>query len=108
MYHYCIIDVVVRLVNGPTQYEGRVEVYYNGQWGTMCDDGWDLNDAQAVCRELGFDRAISASIGAFYGQGNGRIWLSGVNCVGTEFTIGDCSHGGWGNVNCISMVKMLV
>ena len=92
--------MTVRLVNGSTEYDGRVEVYYNGEWGTVCDDGWDLNDAQAVCNELGFGKAVGAKHNAFYGQGSGQIWLDGVNCVGTESMITSCLHGGWGSHNC--------
>ena len=92
---------VVRLVNGSTQYEGRVEVQYNGEWGTVCDDGWDLNDAQVVCRQLGFGTAIAARDNAYYGQGSGQIWLEELNCTGTELTIENCSHNGWGNEDCL-------
>ena len=66
----------------------------------MCDDGWDLNDAQVVCSELGYGQPVAARHGAFYGQGSGQIWLDNVNCVGTEGTIGNCSHRGWGIENC--------
>ena len=90
----------VRLVDGPTNHEGRVEVYHNGVWGTVCDDGWDWNNAQVVCSELDLGYAVSAIPGAFYGQGSGQIWLNDVNCVGTELTIVNCSHSGWGSHNC--------
>ena len=96
----CHCFVTVRLVNGSTEYEGRVEVYHNGVWGTVCDDEWDLNDAQAICNELGFGKAVAATHNAFYGQGSGQIWLDDVNCVGTESMIESCSHGGWGSHNC--------
>ena len=92
MYNLNIYIYAVRLVNGSTQYEGRVEVHYNGEWGTVCDDGWDSNDAQVVCRQLGFGPAIEARDNAFYGQGSGQIWLDGVSCTGTELTIQNCSH----------------
>ena len=96
MYYF-----VVRLVDGPTKYEGRVEVYHNGEWGTVCDDGWDLNDAQVVCNELGFGKAIAVRHSAFYGKGRGKkIWLDDVDCVGTEWTIGNCLHQGWNAHNC--------
>ena len=93
-------EVPVRLVNGPTEYEGRVEVYYNGTWGTVCDYGWDINDAEVVCRQLNFGPAIAANSSAAYGQGSGTIWLLDLNCVGTESNIGHCSHRRWGVYYC--------
>ena len=90
----------VRLVGGHTKYEGRVEVYHNGEWGTVCDNGWDLNDAQVVCNQVDLGIGAAVRYNGFYGEGNGRIWLDNVNCVGTELNIGNCSHGGWGIENC--------
>ena len=70
-----------------------MEVYHNGEWGTVCDNGWDLNDAQVVCRELGLSEATNAVHNAFYGEGSGQIWLENLDCVGTEWSIRNCSHG---------------
>ena len=85
----------VRLVNGRTQYEGRVEVYHIGEWGTIGDYNWNLKDAQVVCNELGYGTAIAATTDSYFGEGNGRTWLDNVYCAGTEWSIEDCSHSNW-------------
>ena len=90
----------VRLVGGSGPHEGRVEVLYNSTWGTVCDDFWDTTDAGVVCRELSYGGAQSAPPFATFGQGNGPIWLDDVTCSGSESSIQDCFHSGWGQHNC--------
>ena len=77
-----------------------MEVFYNGVWGTVCDDEWDINDAHVVCRSLGLAVATSAPSGANFGQGSGPIWLDNINCTGHEISIERCSNNGWGSHNC--------
>lgn len=60
---------LVRLRGGANIGEGRVEVLKNGQWGTVCDDGWNLASASVVCRELGYGSAKEAVSGGRQGQG---------------------------------------
>ncbi|XP_048727710.2 uncharacterized protein LOC125645867 [Ostrea edulis] len=96
-----INDIAIRLVGGQSPYEGRVEVYHIGVWGTVCDDAWDDNDAAVVCRSLGYPWESARSLCcANYGQGSGTIHLDDVQCSGTETDITQCSHNPWGSHNC--------
>ncbi|XP_028267902.1 putative DMBT1-like protein [Parambassis ranga] len=91
----------VRLAgSGSTWCSGRVEIFHNGSWGTVCDDGWDLNDAQAVCRQLDCGTALSAPHSASFGQGTAKIWLDDVDCSGSERSLLVCRHKRLGKHNC--------
>ena len=89
-------EILIRLVGGSLHDRGRVEVNYNGEWGTVCDDGWDDTDAGVVCRQLGFGSSGTAIGSAGFGQGSGPIWLNNVKCAGNESTLSECGHLGVG------------
>ena len=78
-----------------------MEIFYNGIWGTVCDDDWDMNDARVVCRQLGFPYVVSAPGSAHFGAGSGQIWLDNVGCSGSESSIVNCPHRGWSVENCL-------
>uniref|UniRef100_A0A8C7ATZ6 SRCR domain-containing protein n=1 Tax=Neovison vison TaxID=452646 RepID=A0A8C7ATZ6_NEOVI len=96
----CSDWLAVQLVEGSGRCSGRVEVYFEGIWHTVCDDFWDKKEAQVVCRQLGCGTAVSAPGEAHYGQGSGPILLDDVQCSGTEANLGQCSHAGWFIHNC--------
>ena len=126
MYHVdpnVTSDVVrVRLVNetgDELDEAGRVEVYYGGEWGSICGHSWDLADANVICRQLGYAHAIRAITYVyvhshtqwrkFYNfhryagyrySSTGPIWMDYISCNGTEMNIGECDFPGWGISSC--------
>ena len=80
-----------RLVGGRGDFEGRVEVKRSGEWQTLCGLLWDINDAEVLCWELGYEYAVSAVTGAGFGQGAGTVWEVGVACSGGESSISNCA-----------------
>ena len=91
----------VRLKGSSVPGSGRVEVFHNGEWGTVCDDSWDINDGHVVCRMMGYTHAFQVKTSATYGSGSGRIWLDEVQCNGNENTVSLCKHDPWGSHDCI-------
>ena len=90
----------LRLVDGNTRNQGRLEVFLNDEWGTVCDDSWDLEDALVACRQLGFPEATEATSGGSFGNGTGPILLDDVMCTGLENNLESCQHAGIGAHNC--------
>ena len=72
-----------------------MEVNYNGEWGTVCDDGWDDIDAGVVCRQLGFGPSGTAVYQAGFGAGTKSILLDNVMCTGSESVLTGCIHLGF-------------
>ena len=98
------IGYPVRLVGGATALlQGRVEVQYNGQWGTMCDDLFTAVDATVVCQQLGYFGVASVAPYLRFGAGPASmpIWLDDVGCLGTESYLSECPNRGWGVHNCV-------
>ncbi|XP_031563150.1 scavenger receptor cysteine-rich type 1 protein M130-like [Actinia tenebrosa] len=86
----------LRLVGGTHNNSGRLEIRVKGQWGTVCDKGWDINASNVACRMLGFARALKFQK---FQQGNTAqpIWLQNISCVGCERSLDDCYHPVWGS-----------
>ncbi|XP_035663829.1 deleted in malignant brain tumors 1 protein-like [Branchiostoma floridae] len=96
-----VTGIQIRLAAGSTQLEGRVEVRNGtGQWGSVCDDNFDLQDAHVVCRQLDFGAALEVKLAGHFGEGSGNVWLDEVACRGIETDLGDCPADSWGRSDC--------
>ncbi|NWX35985.1 C163A protein, partial [Notiomystis cincta] len=82
----------VRLVGSSGRCAGRVEVYSDGMWSTVCQEGWELQDAAVVCRELGCGTALEAPSSAHFSPGTGPLWPYIPNCSGTEESLWECGR----------------
>ncbi|KAK3089728.1 hypothetical protein FSP39_005947 [Pinctada imbricata] len=90
-----------KIVNGRNNYTGRIEINHNGEWGVICDDNWDLQDAAVACRMLGFSFGAKVAVGrSVFGIGNGNFLLDDVNCTGNEISLVDCHKKPWKSHNC--------
>ena len=94
-------ESTLRLVDGPDSSSGRVEIFREGQWGTICDDYWEKEEANVVCRQLGFFGAERFSREAEFGQGNAESpILYSLECEGTEASINECTFNSWDTSSC--------
>ncbi|XP_069121040.1 uncharacterized protein [Argopecten irradians] len=89
----------IRLVGGSTPYEGRVEVFYNNTWGTVCSDFFEDIEAVVICRQLQYTGGTAVTDGSF-GPGSGPIWLDNLACDGTEQTLSQCQANNLGVHDC--------
>ena len=86
-------------MDGYGPHEGRLEIYYDGEWGTVCDDLFDTVNAEVACRQLGYYGGMVPGVGSFP-QGTGPILLDSVVCIGNETELGYCAHDCWGCNDC--------
>ncbi|XP_017540650.1 scavenger receptor cysteine-rich type 1 protein M130-like [Pygocentrus nattereri] len=96
----CLNHLPLRLRGGEGSCSGGLEVYHNSMWGSVCDNDWDIRDAQVVCRQLGCGPALSADGSADFGAGKGPIWLNRVKCTGNEIHLWDCPHSLKNHTDC--------
>jgi deleted-in-malignant-brain-tumors protein 1 len=99
----CLALIFTARLQGPLSRTGtgRLEVFHNGRWGTICDDHWGMNDARVACRQLGYSDAVKALRAYEVPAGSGQIWLDNVACAGDEQILASCSHRGWGVHDCL-------
>lgn len=90
----------VRLAGDASEHSGRVEVYHDDEWGTICDNGWSLTETNVICKQLGYPGAIGYETGAHFGSGSGPVFLDHVTCDGSEHFITECDDNGWYTHTC--------
>ena len=91
------------MAGGSSKADGRVEVYINGKWGTVCGRGWDPLESKVVCQQLGYkrvNRTYSNTSQHNFGEGTGQSWFRDLRCTGSEANLLQCPHSDIGTSGC--------
>ena len=75
-------------------------VKYENQWGTVCDDNFDITDAQSACKTLGYSGGSWETYNTKLSQSVVPILMDDVDCASSSTNFLKCSHLGWGDENC--------
>uniref|UniRef100_A0A1X7SDH0 SRCR domain-containing protein n=1 Tax=Amphimedon queenslandica TaxID=400682 RepID=A0A1X7SDH0_AMPQE len=92
---------MIRLQGGAFSNEGRVEVYCNGQWGTICSTGFGTTDANTICKQLGYDNYYKYNhLSISSGSSSQPIWSTNINIPSASYYYGTVRvyYNGWGNI----------
>jgi len=90
----------IKLVGGQQQHEGNVEIFHNNRWGSICDDEWDKNEADLVCKQLGYDLGGKPTHSGTFGAAKRKFWMDNLYCNGKEKELSECHFDGWGISDC--------
>ena len=101
IFKLTLIPSVVRLIQGLSAREGLVQVFLNNTWMWVCDQHWDKQDADVLCRELSYTGAPVLYSGSANVQGNDTLRINSVQCIGNESSFAFCAHDGWTNGSCV-------
>lgn len=90
----------IKLVGGREEHEGNVEIFHNGKWGNICDDEWDKNEADIVCKQLNYHLGGKATHSGMFGKARRKFWMDNLYCTGKEKELPECRFDGWGSSDC--------
>ncbi|XP_072903743.1 scavenger receptor cysteine-rich type 1 protein M130-like [Hemitrygon akajei] len=96
----CSRHLQIRLSGSEDACAGRLEVYYRGSWGTVCDDSWDMDDANVVCRQLACGFSLQDKTREYYGECSKPICLNELRCSCTESYLWECPSAPFGEPDC--------
>ena len=108
LHNYIYIDIIfyfivlpIRLVcGGLFPFSGRVEIYSNGEWGTVCRRQWSKINSQVVCKQLGYEYYYASEATRGIPAGKGPILMENVTCYDDQINLLACPHSGFENHNC--------
>ncbi|XP_052821548.1 deleted in malignant brain tumors 1 protein [Octopus bimaculoides] len=101
------VKIVPFETNGLNTIKGRVEIFHNNSWGSICDDGFDNTNAYVVCKSLNY-KSGKILPAESYEVAKGKIWMDDVRCVGNEKTIFDCQYSPLGTHDCTHKQDVMI